>query len=78
MTEPTMGEREVRGKIHPKKTLFFRQNVGSAEADGRSYEMSMNVGGSHPIIQSRQTEKWFTLSWQEIIDMAIEAGIDYD
>jgi hypothetical protein len=64
------------GTLHPKKTLFFRRHIGEAEAGKLTYEMATNMSESIPIIQSKQTGKWFTLSWQEIIDLAILAGID--
>ncbi len=67
----------MNGKIHAAKTLFFRAAVGNAD-DGESvgYEMSILVGDNSPIILSKQTGKWFTLSWQAIIELAVEAGID--
>jgi hypothetical protein len=66
-----------KGKLHPPKTMFFRQDVGTAKGeDGTEYEMTVNMGGATPIIRSKKTGKWFTLSWQDIIDMAIERGIN--
>lgn len=65
------------GEIHPPRTMFFRETVGEISDDeGNKYECTTNVGGVHPIIQSKQTGKWFTLSWADIVSLAIEAGID--
>ena len=65
------------GKIHPKKTMFLRNNVGSADGPGGfSYEMSSNFSDHSPIIQSKKTGKWFVLGWEEIVNLAIDAGID--
>jgi hypothetical protein len=68
---------EPYGRLHEKQTMFLRQHVGEASGpDGKSYEMAVNMGGMTPIIESKQTGKWFTLSWQEILNMAVKAGID--
>ncbi len=64
------------GKVHEKSTLFFRQYVGDAKSGKLQYEMATNMGGSTPIIESKQTGKWFTVSWQELIDLAVKAGVD--
>jgi hypothetical protein len=66
------------GEIHPPKTLFFRQSVGDAKdkETGLGYEMTVNMGQYTPIVKSEQTGKWFTLSWTDIINLAVEAGID--
>ena len=65
------------GKIYPPRTLFFRSDVGEiADDEGNKYECTTNVGGEHPIIRSKQTDKWFTLTWADIVRLAIEAGID--
>ena len=67
----------IMGNVYEKDTLFFRQDVGKAEGgNGTHYEMSLNMGGLNPIIHSVKTGKWFTLSWQAIIDAAIAAGIN--
>lgn len=65
------------GQIHKTKTLFFRMNVGSAEdpETGNVYELSAHVADHSPIIQSKKTGKWWTISWQELIALAEKAGI---
>lgn len=68
---------EPYGKLYVPKTMFFRDEVGKAEgSNGLAYEMSLNMAGSHPIVMSRKTGKWFTLSWHDIVKMAVDAGID--
>lgn len=65
------------GEVHPPKTMFLRQEVGKiTDDDGNSYEATLNMGGQQPIIHSKQTNKWFTLSWGDIVSLAIDAGID--
>ena len=62
-------------KIHPPKTMFLRIDAGEAECGKLKYEMSNSAAGQ-PIIRSHKTGKWFSLTWQDIIEMAIEKGID--
>jgi len=65
------------GKLHSERALFFRTHVGEATNDaGDEYEMSVNMGGMHPIILSKKTGKYFTVNWHDIIGMAVDAGID--
>ena len=56
--------------------MFLRMHCGTAKAGKREYEMSTNMGDGSPIIQSSQTGRSFTLNWEALIDMAVEAGID--
>ena len=65
------------GGIHAKNIMFFRVHVG--EADGGTdakYEMATQVNDSSPIIESKQTGKWFTLPWADIVKLAVDRGID--
>ena len=65
------------GEIYPPRTMFLRDTVGEINDDeGNKYECTTNVGGLNPIIHSEQTGKWFTLSWTDIVGLAIRAGID--
>ncbi len=66
-----------RGTIHPERTLFLRHACGSAtDKEGRKYDLTLNVSDMSPIVESGQTKKYFTLSWQDIIDLAVEKGVD--
>ena len=67
---------KIIGTIHPKKTLFFRRYIGEAKSGKLKYEMAAKMCGSTPIIESKQTGKWYTVSWQELINMAVQAGVD--
>ena len=65
------------GKIHPPRTIFCRNAVGEMkDEEGNKYECTTNVACLHPIIHSLQTNKWFSLTWTDIVKLAIEAGID--
>ena len=63
------------GRVNPKGSMFLRNHVGEAANGKRKYEMATNMNGT-PIIESKQTGKWFSLSWQDILTLAIKAGID--
>jgi hypothetical protein len=66
------------GKIHDAKSLFLRVAVGKAKDPQTKieYELTTNAGNAAPMICSGKTGKYFLLSWQNIIDLAIKAGID--
>lgn len=65
------------GKIYPKKTLFLRIHVGEAKDQNKNtYELSTSANNASPIVCSKKTGKWFTLSWTDIMNLARDAGID--
>lgn len=70
-----MAKKKIVGKVHPAKTMFLRVNAGTAKSDGVTYELTTSLAGS-PIVNSSKTGKYFTLSWEDICNLAIEAGID--
>lgn len=64
------------GKIFPKESLFLRLDCGKASnPETGDFELSMNVGGNLPLVRSKKTGKWFSLGWQDIINLAIHRGI---
>ena len=67
----------VEGKIIDKSALIMRQSIGSAALDGVDYELSTSMNGS-PIIRNEKNGYWFSLSWEDIINMAINKGLDKD
>ena len=71
-----MSRPDFIGRIYPASSLFLREAGGTAQSDdGIKYELSINPRGE-PLIRSEQTGKWFLLSWQEVLDLAIQAGIN--
>ena len=65
------------GKVHPKGTMFLRHSVGTCkDEEGREYEMTAHVSDMSPIIHSETSGKYFTLSWTDIMNLAIKAGVD--
>ena len=65
----------MTGKIHPSTTLFMTVHVGEADRGEFKYDMSTGMSMS-PIIRSTLTGKFFTLSWQDVLNLAVAAGID--
>lgn len=63
------------GEMLPKNAMFFHASAGTAKEEEREYEMLNDMSGT-PIIRSKQTGNQFRLSWQSILGLAIEAGID--
>lgn len=71
--EPKAMTVQIEAKVHAPRTLFFRADVGSAEADGKTWELYLNMGSNHPIIRLPDG-RWVTFSWQALIDAANLAG----
>jgi hypothetical protein len=64
------------GTVHPAKSMFLRQHIGTAENEKLKYEMTTILANGCPLVESKQTGKHFSLSWQDILDLAVKAGID--
>jgi hypothetical protein len=65
------------GKLQPEGRMFLRVNVGKATApDGTEYEMTVSAGDYSPIVRNLRTDRTFTLSWQDILELAGKAGIN--
>ncbi len=68
------------GKIDPKNSMVIREYVGTAEAtndNGAQYnlELSFVLFKRCPLVECKETRKTFILPWEDILDMAEEAGI---
>lgn len=69
----------ITGKIHDKNEIMFRVCLGSATAKTSSLEYEiLLLNGNTPAIQSNVTKKIFSIPWSEILDQAVECGIDND
>ena len=66
------------GTIHDSKSMFLREIVGTAEDPETKikYEMTTICTTRMPLIRSKKTGKYFSLSWTNILGLAIKAGID--
>lgn len=66
------------GQIDAPGSFFMREARGDAKAaDGTVYELNTHLSGA-PLVRSSKTGKFFSLSWQDVLRLAIEAGIDRD
>lgn len=63
------------GEVHPKRAMFLRTHVGTAENAKGKYELSTGMA-SCPMIVSPVTGKTWTINWEELIALAVEAGVD--
>lgn len=65
------------GKIVHNK-LILRIACGDAGPDenGNEYELTVGAGSNAPIVAHKKNGNQFILSWQDIIALAKEAGID--
>ena len=63
------------GQLLPANSMLLGVHVGEASFGKRKYEMSTGINQA-PIVHSKQTGKWFSLSWKDILALAEKAGID--
>lgn len=55
--------------------MFLRRHVGEATSGEIKYDMATTMSGN-PIIESKQTGQYYVIDWQDLIDLAVAAGID--
>ena len=63
------------GKIYQKDAMLLRERVGEANSGDKQYEMNL-INGHIPSVQSLSTGKTFAISWDDILRIAVDAGID--
>lgn len=66
---------ELIGKIHPKGTMLLRNSAGEATGGKVKYELCYSMAGT-PIITSGKTGKIWTINWELLLQLAVNAGID--
>ncbi len=65
------------GHIVPNGLELTYDTVGPAEsASSNKYELCTDARQFTPLVRSKQTGKWFSLPWNCILNLAVEAGID--
>jgi hypothetical protein len=79
---PGQWEKEVapHGTLHGPRTLFLTTHGGKATAtiNGREETFQLTcagIGPGAPMVRCERTGIWFTLSWEDILAMALDAGI---
>lgn len=63
------------GKMFDTDVVMIRKQVGTGNMGGKEYEMQLSVHGN-PIVESKATGKMFMLTWEGIVKLAVEAGVD--
>lgn len=76
-TETTMEVTKPIGTIHPKQTMVLRVHIGTMKTDEFDFTLSTAMAGM-PLVYCNKTDRYFSLSWQEICELAIEAGLGKD
>lgn len=65
----------MAGEIFPSDTVFITIAVGSARSDKHGeLELLTGLHGA-PMIHCVKTGKHWAIGWQELIGMAVEAGV---
>jgi hypothetical protein len=68
------------GTLHGPMTLFVQTALGTAKREDGGGEYEIGCGGwagpGPPVIRSKKTGQYFTLSLTDLVNLAIAAGID--
>lgn len=63
-------------KIYEKRALFLRTLIGEAsDEEGNVYELAVTAD-SAMLVKSKQTGRTFNITWQDVLELAVEAGIN--
>lgn len=67
---------KVIGQVLSKDDLFLSIDVGSAKDHESGEEYSLSTSMIHqPMVTSKRTRKTWTITWSELVSLAIAAGI---
>jgi len=65
------------GMVFPAHTMFLRESIITAtDKLGETYEISLNQMGRVMLVESSRTGKYFLLRHEDLVYLAIQAGID--
>ena len=67
--------KKVYGKINPASSLVFNELAGEGEFNGVPIQISTSVPGGYPIVRNMETHNWFSLSWQDVVELAAARGL---
>lgn len=63
-------------KVFSKETMFLREKIGDVEGgDAGGYSLEFLLAGC-PLVRSKKTGQCFCLSWQDLVEQAVAAGVD--
>jgi hypothetical protein len=69
-------EIQPHGTLHGPASMFLTTGCGTATGGGEKYELlCAGWGAGPPMIRCERTRLTFTLSWEDVLNMAIAAGI---
>jgi hypothetical protein len=63
------------GTIEPKGRVIVRRSVGVRTASGFRFQCGTRPTPKTPIIRCVETGRMWTISWEQLIDLAIADGI---
>lgn len=63
------------GTVYPKGSMFLRLHCGEANLGMTNFELATWVNTGSPLVYCELTGKTFSLSWQDILELAIKAGV---
>jgi hypothetical protein len=64
------------GRMHPKRSLFLHTTVAEADIGGKRYEVWDVSSMAEMVVVSKQTGRIFGIEVKQLIELAIDAGID--
>lgn len=73
---PSLKEIKPDSKGRKRGTMFMSMSAGKATIGKKKYDLSAALPVYSMVVRSEQTGRQFTISWTELIQIAIERGID--
>lgn len=70
-----LAEQQAKGSLTEANVLLMTVYIGEASSDKSKYELLNSVSG-FPIIHSKQSGRYWSLGWQDLIRLAVANGVD--
>lgn len=65
----------IVGTIHPAGRVVARQHVSRCSKDGCRFQLGFAPRTKTPVLYCYDTNQTWTVKWDELISLAIDAGI---
>ncbi len=65
----------LRGSILPRGHVVPRRSCGKLTHQGARYLLAIRPAQKTPVIQSAETGKMWTITWERLLELAIDEGI---
>lgn len=66
------------GIVHKRSTVLPTSYIGTRRVDGAAFQIGVNPSSKLPIIRSKDSGRVWVPTWDDLVHLAIDAGVTRD